>query len=63
MVEVPERLKQYVQYIRNTAQVPLRKDWFDDDWEPIGPMVRRDMMDAGLIFEYQDGILLRAGVP
>lgn len=36
-------LKQYLEYIRNTggnATVAI----FDDDWEPIGPMVRRIMI-------------------
>jgi hypothetical protein len=51
-------LKRYCEYIRNTAKVPLPADMFDDDWEPIGPMVRRDMTAADLITEDQSGIRL-----
>lgn len=38
-----EHLKKYLQYVINTggnATVPV----FDEDWEPIGPMVRKDLM-------------------
>lgn len=49
----------YVEYIRNTKCVPLPVHFFDDDWEPIGPTVRRDMVAAGLIVETPDGIMLR----
>ena len=44
-----EHLQKYVQYIKNTGQKPLAVEQFDDDWEPIGPMVRRDMQAAKLI--------------
>lgn len=49
-------LDQYVAYIRNTARVPLPVSMFDEDWEPIGPMVRKSMVDAGLITISEDGI-------
>lgn len=51
-------LKQYVDYINNTKRVPLRIDWFDEDHEPVGPIVRADMVEAGLITEAHDGICL-----
>jgi hypothetical protein len=54
-----EHLKQYVQYIKNTAHVPLRVDWFDEDWEPIGPMVRKQMVEANLIEIQEGGIVLK----
>jgi len=38
----------YISYIKNTGGSPRVKQ-FDDDWEPIGPVVRRDMLRAGLI--------------
>lgn len=48
---------EYLQYIRNTGLVPLLPmKMFDEDWEPIGPMVRSDMVKAGLIIESEDGI-------
>ncbi len=35
--------RQYLQYIENTAGNATVAQ-FDDDWEPIGPMVRRDII-------------------
>lgn len=58
-----EHLKQYVQYIRNTAQVPLKCEHFDEDWEPVGPMVRRDLVAAGWITEAHDGLRLTDAAP
>lgn len=48
---VPSHLMQFVDYIRNTGQKPLPTARFDDDWDPIGPMVRREMRALGLIYE------------
>lgn len=48
---VPARLKQYVDYIRNTGQKPLSTAAFDDDWDPIGPLLRKEMTALGLIYE------------
>ena len=45
--------EKYLQYIKNTGGSPKIEE-FDDDWEPIGPMVRKDMKHAGLI-EEKDG--------
>lgn len=50
--------KKYVQYIKNTGRVPLAVAMFDEDWEPIGPMVRRDMVEEGLIIIEDGGIKL-----
>lgn len=48
-------LLQYVEYIRNTGgRVSIVH--FDDDWEPIGVMVRGDLLKAGLV-EEKDGFL------
>lgn len=46
-------LKQYVDHIRNTGQVPLLVSMFDDDWEPIGPRVRKDLLAAGMIVKVE----------
>ena len=62
MSDRAQYLSKYVQYIRNTNRVPLAIAQFDDDWEPIGPMVRRDLVAEGLIVEAADGITL-APVP
>ena len=53
-------LKQYVDYIKNTGRVPLAIADFDEDWEPIGPTIRRDMVRAGLIEEWEGGLVLVA---
>jgi hypothetical protein len=42
--------QKYVDYINNTGQRPLSVEAFDDDNDPIGPMVRRDMAAEGLIY-------------
>lgn len=52
-------LRKYVDYIRNTGQVPLKVADFDDDWEPIGPQLRQDLQIAGLITQDIDGIRLK----
>ncbi len=55
----PEYLQKYVAYIKNTGRVPLLTAWFDEDWEPIGPTVRAEMVKHGLIEETSEGILLK----
>lgn len=65
--DVPPHLQRYVDYINNTGQVPLAESAFDEDWEPIGPMVREEMRGLGLIvmgggerqFASKPGIYLR----
>lgn len=39
--------KKYIDYITNAGGNPT-VEWFDEDWAPIGPEVRRDMETAGL---------------
>lgn len=53
------RFQKFIDYINNTGQVPLSVAAFDDDWEPIGPMIRRDMVAADLIQIRDDVIYLR----
>lgn len=53
-------LQRYVEYIGNTGRVPLPTAMFDEDWEPIGPMVRARLKAAGLIEETEGGITLAA---
>lgn len=53
---VDDYLQQYVQYIRNTGQVPLKTADFDEDWDPIGPTLRAEMVTKGLISEGEDGL-------
>jgi hypothetical protein len=53
-----EHFKRYAEYIQNTAQRPLAASAFDDDWEPIGPKVRREMGASGLIEEWGGALML-----
>lgn len=46
-----EQARRLCQYIRNTAQVPLRIDDFDDDWSPAGETYRAELRESGLIEE------------
>ena len=49
--------EQHLRYIRNPGGNPPI-EWFDSDWEPIGPKVRQAMKDAGLIYEENGKIFL-----
>lgn len=60
------RLAEYVDYINNTGQVPLAVEQFDEDWDPVGPMIRSELESSGYIrigrpgfMEEGDGIRLR----
>jgi hypothetical protein len=53
-------LDQYVAYIRNTGTVPLPVSAFDEDWDPIGPRLRSEMVATGLITVSTDGIRLNS---
>jgi len=53
------RFQQYIDYINNTGREPLPTHMFDEDWEPIGPLIRSDMVAADLIQCRIDGIYLR----
>jgi hypothetical protein len=50
--------KKALDYIQNAGGSP-KIEWFDDDHEPIGPRLREDMKDAGLIVE-KDGTVKKA---
>lgn len=45
--------KKYLEYVRNTNGHATVAN-FDEDWEPIGPMLRRDLMPRYFI-EDADG--------
>lgn len=44
--------KYYIEYIANAGNPTPAQ--FDDDWEPAGPMLRKIMVEDGLI-EVRDG--------
>jgi len=41
------RFDKYLEYIDNTGGSPTIEQ-FDEDWEPIGPLVRSDMVLSGV---------------
>jgi len=43
-------LNKYLQYITNTGGC-VSVENFDEDWEPIGPDVRKMLLEKGLISE------------
>ena len=53
-----EYLKRYAQYIVNTAHDPLPNEMFDNDWEPIGPKLRRELETVGWVTQKADGLRL-----
>lgn len=46
----------YLDYIRNTGRDPLPIQVFDEDWAPIGSIVRAEMVAKGLIVEADGGL-------
>ena len=48
-----EYYQQFLDYIRNTGGSPLI-EWFDEDWEPIGQIIRGELKTRNLIYE-KDG--------
>ena len=59
MTDTSQRHTKYIDYINNTGREPLPVEMFDEDWEPVGPMVRRDLIAADIIQERAGGIYLR----
>lgn len=53
--------RRYLQYIENTGGKPTVEQ-FDDDWEPIGPMLRAQLMNLDWIIQLEGSVsLLPAG--
>lgn len=59
-MSIPEALSKYITYIENTNRAPLPIEMFDEDWEPIGPMVRNRLVASGLVTETDGGLRLVA---
>jgi hypothetical protein len=55
-----ENLQKYLEYIDNTGGVTTEQ--FDEDWEPIGAIVREDLFKAGLA-QNDCGMLVRIVQP
>ena len=54
-------LEKYCQYLRNVGGRKIQTSKFDDDWNPVGPDVRRRLLDAGFAYE-QDGLIVLSPV-
>jgi len=50
--------QKFIDYIKNTGGSPLI-EWFDNDWEPIGPRVRKDLVKMDIIYEQEGKIFLK----
>jgi len=44
MTQVRQDLLKYLQYVENAKVATIEN--FDEDWEPVGPMVRGELMPA-----------------
>jgi len=53
---IKSHLIQYLQYVKNTGG-NATVTGFDDDWEPIGPMVREELMPTYMV-ENPEGKLI-----
>jgi hypothetical protein len=53
---IPTHLIQYLQYVHNTGGVTVAQ--FDDDWEPVGFMVRAELMPTYLVEDMTDKKLM-----
>ena len=49
--------KKFIDYIINVGGNP-KIDWFDNDWKPIGPSMRKDLREDGIIYEENGKIFL-----
>lgn len=49
--------KKYIDYIKNAGGNP-KVAWFDEDWMPIGPAVRKKMNETDLTREGNGEIFL-----
>ena len=54
-MSIKPHLLQYLQYVKNTGGNAGIAE-FDDDWEPIGPMLRSELMPTYIV-EGPDGKL------
>lgn len=55
------RHREHIDYIANTGGNP-KISWFDEDHDPIGPRVRLDMVECGIITEHEGRISLAEGI-
>lgn len=55
-----KHLQKYAAYVRNASGVAgaIATSAFDEDWEPIGPKVRGQLLEAGLTLEEDEYMIL-----
>lgn len=49
----------YIKYLRNAGDGSVSISAFDEDWEPIGPRVRADLVREGRCYEADDKIHIK----
>ena len=50
-------LQKYLNYLYDTdGNTPI--EWFDYHWEPIGPLVRKELIEKGLVKEVDGELCL-----
>jgi hypothetical protein len=52
---IKSQYSKYIDYIKNISR-PCKIEWFDDDWNPVGRMIRKEMEKLGLII-YKEGCI------
>lgn len=58
-MSIQPHLIQYLQYVKNTGGNATVAG-FDDDWEPIGPMLRKDLMPTYIVEDLNGKLHLTA---
>ena len=53
----PEYFVKFLEYIKNAGGAP-RITWFDEDWVPVGPLVRKALVWRGEVYELDGCIML-----
>ena len=51
------RYSRYIEYIKNAGGTP-KTAWFDDDFEPIGPKIRSQMLEEDVTRECDGKVFL-----
>jgi len=61
-----ERLKKYINYIKNAGEISIIDNsycmfthYFDEDWSPIGKEIRKEMEREGIIENICDGDIIK----
>jgi len=55
--------QKYIDYIKKASDGKNRVkiEWFDENWKPIGPLVRKQLYNDGKIYQMDGMIYLKKG--